>query len=170
MHADRVSRCPTTLPLLGSNQDSPDPESDASPRLTGTNAQKSVEIAQIRAGSHTISPTIPHRPKPFATVRRDVWLRSLPSCQPKDSPAYQRWLAARNEAQRTAEPKVWPDRVCACGCRQTFTPRSWNTKYRPACAADRGITRIRTARATARRLREEVARLRALVVALGGAA
>jgi hypothetical protein len=60
------------LPLKDSNLYSPDPESDASPRLTGTNAQKSVEIAQIRAGSPTIPPTIPHRPKPFATGRRRV--------------------------------------------------------------------------------------------------
>jgi hypothetical protein len=73
-NADRVSRCPTTLPLKDSNLRSPDPESDASPRLAGTAAGNRVENAQIRAEAHTISPTREPSPEPYPVlVRGSEW-------------------------------------------------------------------------------------------------
>jgi hypothetical protein len=140
---------PNGLPLLGSNQDSPDPESDASPRLAGTASGDRVENAQIRAGSPTISPTIGTRTKPFATVRRDVWLRSLPNRAPKDSLRYQTWLAANREAQEDVRRQPVPPRPCKC-CEVPFTPRTRNTLYRPECQAAKAIARKRTARQQAR--------------------
>ena len=99
--------------------------------------------------------------KPFANVRRDVWLRSLPSCAPKDSERYQAWKRHRDEAQASRAQPVFPDRACACGCGVVFTPRAANGKYRPECEGAVYAARKRAQRAEYRRLREEVVALRA---------
>jgi hypothetical protein len=48
----------------------------------------------------------------------------LPSCQPKDSPAYQRWYQANEEARRLRDAPEYDPRTCPCG--RSFTPRAAN--------------------------------------------
>jgi hypothetical protein len=61
--------------------------------------------------------------------------RNLPQRQPKDSPAYQRWLAANEEGRRLGRKPVFDERVCKCGAE--FTPKVGNQVWcsRVACPA-----------------------------------
>jgi hypothetical protein len=80
--------------------------------------------------------------RPFATVRRDVWLRSLPNRAPKDSARYQAWLAANREGQEDVRRQPVPPRPCKC-CGVLFAPRTLNTLYRPECRAAREAARLK---------------------------
>ena len=61
-----LSRCAATLPLLGSNQDSSDPESLAQRH---TLANDTHENTRKRAAAHTLSHTVRHRALAFRAAR-----------------------------------------------------------------------------------------------------
>ncbi len=92
---------------------------------------------------------------PFANGRRpdgphgQQWLRALPQCAPKESPAYQRWYAGNVEGQRYSIRQPIAARPCAC-CGVEFVPRARNTKFRPQCQSAKYAARKRTARQLAR--------------------
>jgi hypothetical protein len=157
------------LPLLGSNQDSPDPEkaratvndrASAPVRsVAGASAHRSGDASAVDPRSAHHSHRSSHHAErrgstePRATVpafiarRSSRWLASLPQCQPKESPAYQRWLAARNEAARAARPR-FVTRHCWCGT--PFRPKVGNQRRCPACVrSDRRAPRALSALALA---------------------
>jgi hypothetical protein len=105
---------PNGLPLLGSNQDSPDPESDAAHAVAGTNAGKSVETAQIRAGSPTIPPTVSH---PLRKVRKRVRFCWVCTARYRGAPQSKRCPACRTKPGREKAITVrrWP---ASFRCRQ----------------------------------------------------